>query len=126
MIIKPKTAAELSIEVDRLLGLPDDWDSYGASPPHPIAGERIKELLEYLESEDLLFKKILIGPLPNGGFQIEWSCNHKDLEIEIPSSYDFPFLTLCIERSNIYDYQYIEGEIWNLTELADLVKWVLE
>ena len=63
-----------------LLGLPENWDSYGAQPVKP---ESVLFALEFLLSTtNEKVPEPSIVPISNGGLQIEWHTHGLDLEVE--------------------------------------------
>jgi len=76
--------ADILLQLDRLLGVPPNWDSYGADPPSPDAAASARGLVLALgQSWDL--PAPLVSPTRTGGVLLEWASGSKELEIEIVS-----------------------------------------
>ncbi len=67
----------------RLIDLPENWDSYGASPIDPRLIEYGLSLLNELTPSQTPLPKMV--PTSRGGIQLEWHCRDIDLEIRIES-----------------------------------------
>jgi len=60
--------------------LESDWDSYGASPVDMKCLEIAEMFLGIVAQR--FPPQPHIGPVPDGGVQVEWHCNGIDLEVE--------------------------------------------
>jgi len=80
--VSSRTARRLRASVEdleKLLELPPNWDSYGARPIQPAVFLRVVKLLaEILETR---VPRPAIVPTPQGGIQLEWHRRDADLEI---------------------------------------------
>ncbi len=67
---------------DMFVGLKEDWDSYGGIPITPEAITTAKQIIadagKCIDAE--------VGPLPNGGIDIEWEIGDRALLIEVSPS----------------------------------------
>ncbi len=87
----PRNEGRASLEsclslLTEYIGLPPNWDSYGARPITPGAVERARHLLSLLF--DTFNKAGLpdtVVPIADGGIQFEWSLAGSTLEVEIQS-----------------------------------------
>jgi len=76
--------ADALSQLDRLLELPPNWDSYNADPPSADAAASARGLVLALgQSWDL--PAPLVSPTRTGGVLLEWASGSKELEIEIVS-----------------------------------------
>jgi hypothetical protein len=66
-----------------ILGLPDNWDSYGAVSVDPEAVCHTVYLMSEIMRPDTPLPSVV--PTNIGGIQLEWHVNGVDLEIEIVS-----------------------------------------
>ena len=66
-----------------LLGLRQDWDSYGAPPINTTAIQRGIEILAEIMAPDSMPPTFV--PTNSGGCQLEWHSQGRDVEIEISS-----------------------------------------
>ncbi len=82
----PALPKELSDRLDHLAGLPQNWDSYGASPINPKVIQRVRAILrEILVSGGEDVPLPFIAPSGDGGLELEWtSVSGKELMLELP------------------------------------------
>jgi hypothetical protein len=71
-----------------LAGLPEDWDSYGASPPSARAISTAYNLLFALEdrfgpSIGEQLQPYAVAPLASGGVQLQWRGLQREIEVDI-------------------------------------------
>lgn len=72
---------QLSHRAEELLGLPVDWDSYGASAVAPIAVEAAFRFLGRFMADDLPIPQLT--PTSGGGVNVEWHLSDvRDIEVE--------------------------------------------
>jgi hypothetical protein len=74
-------------QINGLLALPPNWDSYGAPRIDPHIGVAAAGLLSRTMKDDTPLPAIV--PLSTGGLQIEWHEAGIDLEVEIESPSHF-------------------------------------
>ena len=93
--------------------LPDDWDSYGGTPPTSLALKRAELLVADLATT---FGRALgdraipteIFPNPDGGLELEWSSDDWTLGVEIGPTGDARYMT---NIGSGPDATYTKGEI---------------
>lgn len=78
-ISRPKWIRSLERTLDTFRTLQAGWDSYGGLPINEGAIEHAKQFLNNTLFSTL--DKPFITPTSNGGVQVEWTRNGKDLEI---------------------------------------------
>jgi hypothetical protein len=83
-----QTLANTMAELDRIVGLGLDWDSYGSAPPANVAVETARRLIVTVYRDSMLSARTpslpySIAPLSGGGIQFEWRGESKALEIEV-------------------------------------------
>jgi hypothetical protein len=66
-----------------LLGLPPNWDSYGARPVHPAYVPAAVQLLGECMPRNLVEPTVV--PTTSGGVQLEWHTFGIDLEVDLVS-----------------------------------------
>ena len=73
-------------KIIKLSQIQENWDSYNGKPPAPKAINTAIELIEALpfENEDMPIPSVV--PTSEGGLQIEWSGEERELEVEIRPS----------------------------------------
>lgn len=67
-------------ELERLLALPDNWDSYGARAVTASAVAAGLSLLGGFMAQGVPLPAFV--PTPRGGIQLEWHCGGLDVEVE--------------------------------------------
>ena len=75
---------EVSSQLNKLLELPRNWDSYGADPIEAPIVESARGLLVTL-AERFDLPRPFIAPTPNGGILLEWRTGSRELEVELVS-----------------------------------------
>ena len=99
---RPDWLDEAIGNIRQLLQLPSNWDSYDAAPIGSDATERsIDVFLDILNQPDL-WKQLpapRIVPCPDGGIQLEWDMNDREIEIVVPESSAEPIEYLAVDRS---------------------------
>lgn len=68
-------------KVNELSKLPENWDTYGSSPPRPAAIEKALRILSLVNRQGFVFPQIF--PVSGGGLQLEWQSETRELELEI-------------------------------------------
>jgi hypothetical protein len=72
-------------QLEEILSLGENWDSYGAAPVSFENAEYAVRLLDFVAS--LATPAPFIAPTPEGSVQLEWHRAGIDLEVEIVSPY---------------------------------------
>ena len=67
-------------ELNQLLQLPPNWNSYNAMPIEPLAVVRTIELLDAVMEDSTPFPQFV--PTPQGGVQLEWDMRGMAIEVE--------------------------------------------
>lgn len=85
--------------LDRVVDLESDWDSYGGSPPTPVAVRTASRVLTVVHSsfDETAGEWIVpfhVAPIPNGGLQIEWRGPGATLELDIGPDGAFGYLLI--------------------------------
>src|SRR5262249_40210298 len=91
-------------QLDHLLQLPGNWDSYGAAPTDPRAARMALQLLAMIMNADTPAPTVV--PTVRGGVQLEWHHHNVDLEIELP-----PNGPAHVAYENFTDDRRWEGEL---------------
>ena len=111
--------------------LETDWDSYGAAPPTEQSLQRVLDLLNQLASSlGMEFDAPFIAAAPNGSIQLEWECQRKRLEIEVPtddSAYSYVQVTksfnpITMKRQPDH-YSYDAGVKVSVAGVLELLRW---
>ncbi len=98
----PNWFIEVAEEIENLLQINDGWDSYGGSAPSP---QIIKETLLILsELPDSNIPSPQIFPTNQGGIQLNWEIENKDIEIRIQSPTEVNAFIENIDTGNIQEY----------------------
>ncbi|MCH8342750.1 MAG: hypothetical protein IH983_02055 [Planctomycetes bacterium] len=85
LALREETSAWLSERVDRLrrlLGLQENWDSYGAKPIDPRSVEFAVRLLTSLADVDGI-EAPTVTASPDGNAALCWDDGHRSLDVEI-------------------------------------------
>ena len=94
---EPEVRAKMAQELDKLLTLEANWDSYGGAPPSRASIAAAHKLLETVERR---FRGAVgdracpydVAPIPRGGVQIEWRGDELHLEVEVGPDGDLSYL----------------------------------
>jgi hypothetical protein len=75
-------------QLEQIATLEPDWDSYGAQRPSQTAIEQARHLIETVAMKlinHLGAEAIAdwVGPLPNGGIEVDWEVRGKDFSIDV-------------------------------------------
>jgi len=116
--IYPKWLAKAKYDLDRIMALPENWDSYGSPSIPEVLYKNAENFLRSLEVEDI--EPPFIAPVSGGGIQFEWQNKTRELEIEFVQSNVFGYLKI------IGDEPVDEGQFslqdYNSARL--LIKWL--
>jgi hypothetical protein len=127
---------ELIEKLNEIRSLEKNWDSYGGkSFPYRLV-EKCCFLVDSLEEDKYL--PSFVCPISGGEYiQFEWSCQGRELEIEISEttvnylkvSHNLSFSivgALSIgEDEDEGSFPFLKNEIINIDSIKDLIKWVL-
>ena len=98
--VKPSMPSFVKDRIQQLERLPSAWDSYSARPIDARAIAATKSLL--IQISDLapeLVSSVFIAPCSDGGIQLEWELNSKELIIKItPDGHQCLFLLVSSSR----------------------------
>lgn len=86
---EPAWLRESLQQLQRLLRLEPDWDSYGAKPIRLSTVSFALKTLDQIAPDSLPAPAIV--PTPLGGVQLEWHERGVDIEIEVGSAYQATF-----------------------------------
>jgi hypothetical protein len=103
--------------LNQVLLLPNNWDSYGSSPPTPDAANIAMDVLTGIDIEYFVAPQII--PVSGGGLQLEWEIGSRRLELEILHDGSVEYLTL--EGMEPRE----EGRIRVLKDVRSLYGWLL-
>lgn len=79
--LSPDWLADVNQEIEALLALPENWNSYNARSVRREAALSAQHLIQETVRADT--PRPIVMPTPVGGIQIEWHTRGVDLEIEI-------------------------------------------
>jgi hypothetical protein len=87
--------------LDRVAGLADNWDGEGSSATDPAL---VQVAIRFLDRVRNVFTAPLpapdVCPIPGGGFQLEWDCGHRCLELEFIDRDTLGFLSSEVYPNN--------------------------
>jgi hypothetical protein len=78
---EPAWLHQAVVAVQRLLALPENWDSYGGQRPTLVSALKAFQVLDQIMTGDAPLPAFV--PTNRGGIQLEWHRNGTDLEVEI-------------------------------------------
>lgn len=119
--IKPSLSSLVKSRIQQLERLPNAWDSYSARPIDARAIAAAKSLLVRISSDlaPKLISDVFIAPCSDGGIQLEWELNSKELIIKItPDGQQRFFLFVSSSGTE-------EGAITSEAELDSLLQGIL-
>jgi hypothetical protein len=89
----PMSANADIAQIEALANLEPDWDSYGAAAISPRAIALAKDLVVYAAigaaSLGIESHPYYIGPVPNGGVQVEWRRDDREIQVEVRPNQTF-------------------------------------
>ena len=74
-------------QMDALVSLPADWDSYGARPPDPRLMLSAMLILSRAMGDDTPAPSVV--PTSRGGVQLEWHQRGWDIEVEVSTPHRY-------------------------------------
>lgn len=107
-------------KVIKLSNLPENWDSYEGKPPASntvFLAIKLIASLPWSYFDDMPVPAVI--PTSEGGLQLEWSSEDRELELEVRPSGQIE-LFRCQNGEPIE-----EGQLKDKTHLNSLVSWVL-
>lgn len=109
--IDPLAAARQRL--GELATLPEDWDSYGAAPIDAGAVERAEHIMSHVslqgDSVHPTPEPYFVGPIPDGGIEIEW--RHAGQRLDIDVRPDGRFDALRVMGSGPYAERWAESDL---------------
>ena len=82
------------VRLSAIAELPDDWDGEGSPGTDPCLIRSALELLARLQAvSDTAVPVPDVCPIAGGGFQLEWECGRRALELEFVNGDTMAFLT---------------------------------
>lgn len=103
--------------LNKVLSLPENWDSYGSCPPTQDAANTAMDVLTRIDMDYFVAPRVV--PISGGGLQLEWEIGTRALELEILSDGSVEYLTT--ERREPRD----EGRIHMINEVRPFFLWLL-
>lgn len=107
-------------KVIKLSNLPENWDSYDGKPPAPntiLLAIKLIASLPWSYFDDVPVPAVI--PTSEGGLQLEWNSENRELELEVRPSGQIE-LFRCQNGEPIE-----EGQLKGKAHLNSLVSWVL-
>lgn len=120
--IKPSLSSVTKTRIQQLERLPSAWDSYSARPIDARAIAAAKSLLIRISSglAPELISDVFIAPCSDGGIQLEWELNSKELIIKITADGQQRFFLFVSSSGKEAD-----GAITSEAELHSLLQGIL-
>jgi len=120
--VKSSLTSLMKSRIQQLERLPNAWDSYSARPIDTRAIAAAKSLLIRISSDlaPELISDVFIAPCSDGGIQLEWELNSKELIIKITPDGQQQFF-LFVSSSGIEE----EGAITSEAKLRNLLQGIL-
>lgn len=103
--------------LNKVLSLPENWDSYGSCPPTHAAANAAMDLLTGIDIDYFVAPRVV--PVSGGGLQLEWEIGERGLELLILDDGSVEYLTT--ERGEPHE----EGHIHLIYEVRPLFLWLL-
>jgi hypothetical protein len=118
---KTETYKQARERAQRLLSLPERWDTYGAKIPSKrattFALNFLRDAIGVFMDHEIDVPSPFLVPTASGGVQFEWSVGSRELELEIPEKGRFAYLAADGSKEN-------EGEASRWTAMR-LLRWVI-
>jgi len=103
--------------LNKVLSLPQNWDSYGSRPPTQAAANTAMDLLTSIGIDYFVAPRVV--PVSGGGLQLEWESGTRGLELEILDDGSVEYLRT--ERREPRD----EGLVHSINDVRPLFLWLL-
>ena len=114
------------MRLEAIAELPDDWDGESSPGADPCLIRSALELLARIQAvSDTAVPVPDVCPVAGGGFQLEWECGSKSLEIEFLTANRLGFLTED-ELSQGRIVKSGEYPTARLQETLALVEWLVQ
>jgi len=105
-----------SMQLDRLINLPDGWDGGRAKPVLPTTAILAMQVLSQVADD--LTPAPHVFPLPDGGVQLEWLINGNGLEIEISPNGELSALGIDAGGVDRIDHEVGAGAAMSTLQIA--------
>lgn len=114
---EPAWLIKAKYDLDRIMALPENWDSYGSPSIPEVLYKNAENFLRSLEVEDI--QPPFVAPVSGGGIQFEWQNKTRELEIEFVQPNVFGYLKI------IGDEPVDEGQfsVQDYDSARLLIKW---
>lgn len=109
-------------QLEQLKQLPVGWDSYGASPVSNLAIDKAKSILSVAEAMGIAQLSFIV-PCPDGGIQLEWDFEGKEIVLVIPRTGERTTF-LLVETTSTGEEIEKEGAIRDTEHLQQLLSRV--
>ena len=113
-------------QLQKIAGLPNNWDGYGSIPPEPLLIDMAELLLARLENIIPTSTPVpFVCPISGGGFQFEWSSVSKHLELTF---YDDTTIIFLQEDTQNQTSTTKSGEvrIEDVNKIRQLLDWFVK
>lgn len=114
---EPAWLIKAKYDLDRIMALPENWDSYGSPSILEVLYKNAENFLRSLEVENI--EAPFVAPVSGGGIQFEWQNKARELEIEFVQSNVFGYLKII--RDEPIDEGQFSVQDYNSARL--LIKW---
>jgi hypothetical protein len=94
---EPAWLLKAKYDLDRIMALPENWDSYGSPSIPEVLYKNAENFLRSLEVEDI--EPPFVAPVSEGGIQFEWQNQDRDLEVEFVDPYIFGYLKVVKDQT---------------------------
>jgi hypothetical protein len=91
--------------VHAMRSLPENWDSYSASPPSQAAIVKLLNIVREVIGNRMSVVgspaiPYVVAPLPDGGVQAEWRCGSRAIEVDVNTDGTFGYLIVTRDSTN--------------------------
>jgi hypothetical protein len=114
--LSPAWLADIQHQLQELLMLPENWNSYHARPITAAAVNAAGELLRNLAQADT--PRPIVTPTVRGGVQLEWHTRGMDLDIELEGPEQFEVLFEDPRNDLVYEDELHAADIPRLAEFV--------
>lgn len=108
---------DVETQIDDLISLPENWDSYNANTICDSTINRAKRFIHdlFLSRNGKPLSKPFVSPLPDGSIQFEWNFEEKEIEFLVPYSEEKAISYLLVENDSLSERILVDSN-----ELNDL------